>query len=177
MTNKDRQIDPGHQTPRAALRIVGPILVGVGLLLIAVGVGSFFSSFGGFEPPRFFWCAFLGMPILFAGTVCCKFGFMGRVSRYVAGEVAPVQKDTFNYLAEGTQQGLRTLAGAVRDGFSQGETSVAKCSKCHAANEADAKFCAHCGAELPRERSCPACSAANAADAQFCNQCGGALPG
>jgi membrane protease subunit (stomatin/prohibitin family) len=117
------------------------------------------------------------MPILFAGAVCCQFGFMGRVSRYVAGEVAPVQKDTFNYLAEGTQQGVRTLAGAVRDGLAAGKSAAAECSKCHAANEPDAKFCAHCGAELQRERSCPACNAVNAADAQFCNQCGGPLSG
>lgn len=177
MLKDERYIDPHHQTSRDALRVAGPILVGIGLLFLIVGIGSFFASFGGFQPPRYFWCAFVGMPIFAAGIACCRLGYLGRMSRYVAGEVVPVQKDTFNYLAEGMRPGVQTLAGAIRDGLAADESSALSCPKCQATNEADANFCSHCGAELPRERSCPACSAANAANARFCDQCGKALPG
>lgn len=175
--NDDRNIDPHHRTLREALRVVGPVLVAAGALLTAVGLISFFSSFGGFAPPRYFWCAFLGLPVLSAGIACCRMGYLGGISRYVAGEIAPVQKDTFNYLADGTQPGVRAIAAAIRDGLAADESSALSCPKCQATNEADARFCSQCGAELPRERSCPACSAVNTADARFCDQCGEALRG
>ena len=98
----------------------GPILAGIGLLLIIIGIGSFFASFGSFQPPRFFWCAFLGMPFLFVGLVLCGFGFQGAVLRYQLGEVAPVTKDTFNYLAEGTQEGMKTVATTIGEGIAAG---------------------------------------------------------
>jgi hypothetical protein len=69
---------------------------GVRLLFMIVGYGSFFASFGSFEPPRFFWCAFVGMPLLFVGIVMCMFGYLGAFQRYVTGESAPVAKDVVN---------------------------------------------------------------------------------
>jgi len=80
---------------------VSPLLAGTGVLLIVVGAGSFFASFGSFEPPRYFWCCFIGMPLLPIGLATTKMGFWGSFTRYLSREVAPVQKDTFNYLAEG----------------------------------------------------------------------------
>ena len=50
-----------------------------------VGVGSFFSAFGSAEFPRYFWCAFVGMPIVFVGLVMCQFAFMGAIFRDQAG--------------------------------------------------------------------------------------------
>ena len=117
--HEEQKINPKHREIRQVLRIAGPLAAGLGLLLIAIGFGSFFMSFGGGGPPRFFWCAFLGMPILFVGTAMCMFGFMGAVARYQAGEVAPVGKDTFNYLAEGTEDGVQTVAAAVGAGLAQ----------------------------------------------------------
>lgn len=52
-----QQIDPEHSQTRDSLRLVGPAVVVVGMIFAAIGIGSFFSSFGGFEPPRYFWCA------------------------------------------------------------------------------------------------------------------------
>jgi hypothetical protein len=60
------------------------------------------------------------MPILFVGIVMCMFGFLGALARYQAGEVAPVGKDTFNHLAEGTKGGVQTVATAVGAGLTQG---------------------------------------------------------
>ena len=45
---------------------------------------------------------------------------MGAFSRYIAAEQAPVAKDTINYLAEGTQDAVRTTARAVAQGVAEG---------------------------------------------------------
>jgi zinc-ribbon domain len=77
------------------------------------------------------------------------FGFLGSFFRYFFGEAAPVQKDTFNYLAEGTKGGIKTVAAAVGEGLAVGmrggEKARNRCSKCEHDNDADAKFCKNCG--------------------------------
>jgi hypothetical protein len=150
--SEETKIDPKHASVQRALRMWGPILAGIGLLLIIIGIGSFFASFGSFEPPRYFWCAFLGMPILFVGLVFCGFAFLGAIARYQTGEVAPVAKDTFNYLAEGTREGVKTVAAAIGEGIATGMSGSPKvdnrCPMCGHSNDADAKFCKDCGAAL-----------------------------
>ncbi|MBI2948490.1 MAG: hypothetical protein HYY23_12670 [Verrucomicrobia bacterium] len=112
-----------HTAVRSFLRIAGPIVALVGLSFLAVGMTSFFSSFGSFEPPRFFWCGFVGMPLLFVGVVLCKFGYFGAVARYIAAEAAPVAKDTVNYMAEGTKDAVKTVARAVAEGVQEAPVS------------------------------------------------------
>jgi hypothetical protein len=91
-----------------------------------VGGISFFSAFGdGGGPPRLFWCVFLGMPTLFVGIVMCKLGYIGAVARYIAAESAPVAKDTVNYMAEGTQDGVRTVARSVAEGIRDAQSKPA----------------------------------------------------
>ena len=86
---------------------------------------------------------------------------MGAVARYQAGEVAPVAKDRFNFMAEGTQEGVKTVASAVGEGLSSGlgaggmagigstaadnEPGI-RCHKCNFVETSDAKFCSNCGA-------------------------------
>jgi zinc-ribbon domain len=145
--NEEEKIDPRHSTTRAVLRVAGPVLAGIGLLLIVIGMASFFSSFGTFGPPRYFWCAFVGMPLLFVGLVLSQFAFYGAFAGYLSGEGAPVVKDTFNYLAEGTRGGVKTTAEAIAEGLSAaGPRAV--CPRCNQVNDADARFCKHCGAAL-----------------------------
>jgi hypothetical protein len=173
---EEQKINPKHGEIRQTLRIAGPIVAALGALLIATGVGSFFLAFGGGGPPRFFWCTFLGMPILFVGTVMCMFGFMGAIARYQAGEVAPVGKDTFNYLAEGTKDGVQTVATAVAAGLTQGMAETGKtvrCPKCGHPGDGDAKFCDECGS--PLTKVCPSCQRVNDHDAKFCANCGSGL--
>ena len=85
-----------------------------------------------------FWCNHVGMPVMFVGAVCSMMGFGGALARYHAGEDAPVATDTFNYMAEGTQDGVRTVASAIGDGL-RGETRKTDgadpaCPDCGASN-------------------------------------------
>jgi hypothetical protein len=112
---------PGHSAARTFLRIGGPLLVLGGLVFMIVGIGNFFAAFGSFEPPRYFWCVFAGMPLLALGLTMCKFGYLGAMVRYLAGETAPVAKDTFNYVAEGAQPGLRAIGKSITEGVTEGQ--------------------------------------------------------
>jgi len=105
------QIDPGHNAVRNTLRVVGPVVALIGLGFTIVGIVDFFHAFGGFGPPELFWCLFVGTPLLFAGEVLSSYGYMGKVMCYTAEETAPVVKDSFNYLAEGTREGVKAVAG------------------------------------------------------------------
>lgn len=170
------KIYPKHAEIRKVLRVVGPLIAAVGLLFVAIGIGNFFMAFGGHEPPRFFWCAFLGMPLLMLGIAMSQFGFMGAVARYQASELAPVGKDTFNYLAEGTKDGVKTIAAAVAAGFAPEASETGKgspCPKCGHVCSVQAKFCDACGTSLAK--ACSSCGQVNERDANFCSNCGNGL--
>ncbi len=111
-----------HKPVRSFLRIAGPLFALAGVVFVAIGLISFFSAFGGFEPPKFFWCIFAGMPLLFAGIVMSQYGYFGAVARYIAAESAPVARDAVNYMAEGTKEAVKTVAGAVAEGVEEART-------------------------------------------------------
>jgi amino acid transporter len=111
-----------HNATRTFLRVAGVLVTVVGLAFLITGIASFFSAFGGGGPPRFFWCCFVGMPLLFVGAVMCMFGFLGAVARYTAAEQIPVATDAVSDLAEGTQGAVKTVARAVTEGVKEGLT-------------------------------------------------------
>jgi len=118
--NEDKLQAPQQTATRKTLRRAGLIILALGGVLTLIGIGSFFASFGSFGPPRFFWCAFLGMPLLFVGGAMTMFGFLGAFQRYVAGESAPVAKDVVNYMGENIQPGVKSIAKAVTEGIKEG---------------------------------------------------------
>lgn len=103
------------------------------------------------------------------------------MAHYPANEYARVATDTFNYMAEGTQDGIRTVASAIGGGL-RGETgrldgADMACRDCGASNGTGSKFCDPCGGALPQDVVCPGCGEANDADARFCDRCGRAVGG
>ena len=174
MRDTNERINPGHGRARGIMRVVGPVTALAGLACVVVAFVDFFSaSVGTGGPPRLFWLGFIGLPLLFVGVSLTMFAFMGAVARFAAQEHAPVAADTFNVLAEETQNGLRTMAGAIRDGMS-GEAS-GRCASCGIPNDAGARFCDACGE--PLSQTCRACQATNDADAKYCDCCGVAMGG
>lgn len=170
MSDEER-INPGHLKARQSLRMLGPLVFGIGLLFTVVGMGSFFMSMGTFGPPRLFWCCFVGMPLMFVGGTMSGYGFMGAVTRYQAGEIAPVGKDAFNYMADGTRDGVQTIASAIGAGFNEAAPAASvACRTCGQGNDPDAKFCDECGAAM--SATCHACGVDNDSNAKFCDACG-----
>lgn len=135
------------------MRIVGPAMVGVGVVMAGIAMFDFFAAFGGFEMPRNFWMAFIGLPLIAIGSAITKFAYLGPASRFVAGEVTPAIRDTLGSLGIG---------------------GPATCAACGGENAHDATFCDDCGA--PMKRVCSACGMTNAGDARFCKGCGAELP-
>lgn len=155
MTRPDPRLSE-QSTVRTALRIGGPIILGLGLLLTVVAFASFFAAvdepFGG--PPRDFGLGFIGLPLIAIGGAMVKFAYLGPASRYVAGEVTPTIRDALGALGIGKAKKV--------------------CAACGHHNDADAQFCNSCGKALGRP--CPSCGAANDPDARFCDACGKPLP-
>jgi len=111
---------PGQNSIRTGLRIVGPIILAIGLLCFAAALISFFSSFGSFERPRLFWLGFVGLPLMFVGGVMCQYGFLGAITRFIAGETMPVATDAAKYVAEETKGAVETVAEAAAKGVVEG---------------------------------------------------------
>src|SRR5262245_42110027 len=96
MHEAPREIDPRHQETRAVMRLLGPSVLGLGVVFTAVGMISFFSAFGTFQSPRYFWAAFVGLPLIAIGLHITQLGYLGAIFRYFSGEMAPVAKDSIN---------------------------------------------------------------------------------
>lgn len=167
------KVDPRHSQLRQTLRVVGPATLVGGLVLMVVGLGNFFLAFGTMEPPRYFWCAFLGIPLIGVGGMITQYAFLGAFYRFVAAEAAPVAKDTFNYMATGTTEGVRDIASAIKQGL-RGDAMT--CPTCGCNHGIDAKFCDHCGQPIASSKTCSECSAANNPRAKFCDACGHRFP-
>ena len=112
---------PQHKRTRSFLRVVGPIVAVVGLMFLIIGMVSFFSSLGGPGLAPYFWCCFVGMPLLFVGLLMCMIGYMGAMARYAAAEQVPVAIDALDDLAEGTQGAVKTLARSVTEGVKEAQ--------------------------------------------------------
>ena len=117
------QTNPNHKKTRKILRIAGPSISLIGLTFLIIALVSFFSAFAGNGPPKYFWCSFVGIPLIFVGIVMSKFAFLGNVARYSAEELAPVGKDTFNYMARETKPGVSDVAEAFFEGKSEAESA------------------------------------------------------
>jgi len=150
---------PDQKGWRSFFRVGGWVALALGVLLTAIaviGILSAFGSFGSpgsFGPPPNFWMAFVGAPLIAAGSWMLKAGYLGAATRYVSGEVASPLRDAMGQLGIGSGQLV--------------------CAACGGRNAPDAKFCDDCGAAL--RRTCAACNADNAGDAKFCDDCGAAL--
>jgi hypothetical protein len=128
MTDNNLQ-SPGYSTARTVLRVGGPLIALTGVVFIIVGMVSFFAVFGGFQVPKYFWCAFVGMPLFMLGLIMCKFGYIGAVYRYMANETAPVTKDVVNYLGEGAKPGIKAMAEAATEGILEARNEQEKRDK------------------------------------------------
>ena len=140
-----------HQTIRTLLRLLGPLVLLVGVVFVIAGIASFFSSFGSHEPPSNFWCAIVGIPLIGIGGGICHYAFIGAVARYVVNEIAPIAKDAVNYLGKGTQDGVTHVIQAIAEGAAAArrpDGAPILCRACKASNEAHAKFCNRCGTAL-----------------------------
>jgi len=133
---------------RTTFRVLGVVLLVVALVLLGLGLADFFASMNSDgEFPTRFWMAFVGVLLLGPAGWCLQAGFVGTASRYVAGETAPVVKDSAAYLTDG--EGVLGVGRTVDDAEPARVTASGPfCSTCGTRNDADASYCDRCGAAL-----------------------------
>ncbi len=169
MNDKNQQI-------RNVLKIAGPILIVVGIVLIILGrQGERDWEERRNQQSREFMAGqrdihdidngvsggfFLlgaGMFTIVAGIACLGFAYQRAFLQYQAREYAPVLKEAI---------------GEVAPALSGGKSLA--CPSCHTANATDAKFCKECGLSL-EPKACAKCGATNESGAKFCTGCGSPL--
>ncbi len=147
----------GHDLPRTAgarttLRVIGVVLLVVGVPVFAWGIYTVFSYDGYDGPPGLAILAFLGgLPLIGMGLMALNVGTIGAQSRYVAGETMPTLKQSAAYLSDG--EGIMGVGRTVDDGphgaeGSRGAVTGPYCRSCGVRNDEDARFCDGCGASL-----------------------------
>jgi hypothetical protein len=137
-----------QRSVRIAFRVIGLLLLVVALGLLAVGLQNLFSTGDSFDGPDKFWMVFVGILMLGPAGWCLQAGFVGVASRYVAGETAPVVKDSAAYLTDG--QGFLGVGRTVDDASVPTTATGPYCSTCGTRNDTEASFCDKCGAALAR---------------------------
>ena len=136
------------------LRVLGAMIVGLGVVLTAIGSISLFSSWNAVGGSRYYWAAFLGLPLIAIGSALTESHNLTAFQRNHAGELTPVA------------DGLANKTGDAKPP----EANI-DCQRCHAVNPGTAKFCHQCGTALMSSK-CPDCGAVVTPNAKFCNQCG-----
>ena len=118
------------------------------------GIGHPMDPIAGFAQRQFLKFG-LRTAAMFSGFLSIVFlskGYRGAIMRYHAQEVAPVAKDTFNYMAHGTKDGVREIGKALSEGFRNETTTkevvLVLCPSCRAKNNEKDNFCANCGERL-----------------------------
>jgi hypothetical protein len=161
-------INPAASTQRLLLRVFGGLLTATGGIMVVIALVDFFSAFSEPHFPTRFWCAFVGLPLLAVGVNMLGAGFQGAVTRYIAGETAPVAVDTIDAVARGSADAVRTVAAAVREGM---QSPAVACGHCGSQHPGNGRFCDDCGKPLGGV-TCGKCGAGNFGDARFCGSCG-----
>lgn len=171
-------LEPQKET-RHKLRLAAWIVIGIGVAIVLFGVVGFLaqanaSANGGGVGFLSLIFIYVGASVVGAGLGLLFFGYAGAVSRYAASEMAPVKKDTTNYLLDGTRnETKKTVQEVVQAVKGNGESQGPVCPKCGKENTAGSFYCDNCGASL--NKKCPACGELNAPEAKYCRKCGKSL--
>lgn len=161
-----------NKKAKLVLKIIGFIALPAGVISTITGFNSIFgnhmhndypfpnhSSFGQEKPHLIF----IGFILIFIGLTCLGYAYMGKVARYTASEMAPVAKDTTNYMIDGTKEEIVDLVSRIKG------NNQKSCPYCGDDNDFDAVFCDNCGRSL--KVTC-ACGTVNQANSRYCKKCG-----
>lgn len=166
----DNVVNKDYSKATKVMRFFGIIILIIGLTLVVISVMNLFSNTG------LFFLGFIGIPLIFVGSVLSMFGFMKKSSSFFASQTAPVQKDVTNYLLRGTRKEVSETAKEIIENTNLSKNNslesgkTVKCPRCGEMNDTDAKFCDNCGCSLVKV--CSKCGNQNDLDAKYCSKCG-----
>ncbi|NGQ94511.1 hypothetical protein G3578_04870 [Brevibacillus sp. SYP-B805] len=98
---------------------------------VCLGFSMFeFLTLDMWETPKYFWLAFVALPLLF-------FGFVLSAPR--------IQRSLLNQQRDNIRETMKVMADGLREGL---HATNKICEKCNHRNEASAIYCSHCGTAL-----------------------------
>lgn len=167
MNQTDKEIQKAkHEKTKKKLKIIGPCLLGAGLIFVITGLVDVIISFtsNDMTMPKMFWCLFIGFPMTAIGLMLTLVGFNREVSRYMKNEQVPVA----NEMGEEISPAIKAVASAVKS-----TEEKSRCPYCGAETEKDSKFCPECGKQL--KKTCSSCGETVDGDSKYCDNCGAKL--
>ena len=127
--------------------LFGAIIVGAGVILTTVGSFSLFSSWGMIGGSRYYWAAFLGLPLIAVGSAFTQ-----------TENLDASDEDLFVHRTK-LESDEPARGGGVM------------CELCRATNPSGASFCNQCGKSL-KPPVCVSCGTKMTPNARFCTHCG-----
>ena len=150
-----------HERNKKKFKLLGSITLTIGICFTIIGFISFFSSFNSFEPPKYFWCCFIGFPLIGFGASLLALGYRKEVMRYMKNESLPIYKETYQEIKPELKETINIIKG----------NGYVICHFCQTENDANSKYCKKCGGVISEIR-CPHCNSLIDSDSTFCNNCG-----
>ena len=118
---------------KKVLKIIGPIIIVVGIVLFIIGTSSLFSFDDEF--PKLFFLSFIGLPLIAIGGWISMFAFRENLMRFHKNMTIPIAKET-----------LEELAPTIKD-LTKNEEQIT-CPSCGKEIDKNSKFCNHCGNQI-----------------------------
>ncbi|NDF13461.1 MAG: zinc ribbon domain-containing protein [Proteobacteria bacterium] len=159
---------PKYQIAKRLVRVLA-------VLFLVSGGACFFIAIRSFATPLServgigdFHYFFFAIPLLFLGAILAMASSLGSITRFFLSsqretlkdafelkrdamqyhlqEIAPIQKDTINYMVSGTRDSVRDVVSAISEGI-RGEGTL-MCPSCQARSQSSARFCHSCGEKM-----------------------------
>lgn len=178
--------EENHQKIKGKLKTAGKILLSVGIVISITGIILLilgFANFGDFSSNNdmvmFIVGGFLfaiGFAMLGIGIYATFFAHAREIGSYTASSVAPVLKETTEYIAPAVNKSVGNLAESISEGIASGKAKgkdeAITCKKCGEKNEKGSKFCSKCGKSIETEKVCSNCGKKIENNDNFCPHCG-----
>ncbi len=185
--------EENHQKIKRKLKKSSKICLAIGIPVLIAGIVLFIIGFSNFNSSSIStagskmamlaagsFVIFIGFVLIAVGIYTTFFAHAREISSYTASSVAPVIKDTAEYLAPTTNNVVKEISESISEGIAKGKSSSNKgdnagkvvCQNCGQKNESTAKFCSNCGNAITQEKFCSSCGSKLESDAKFCSNCG-----
>lgn len=154
--------DVKHIKTKKKLKIIGLIVLIIGLCCTVAGFVNFGISISGGEMPKLFFLLIIGLPCAGIGGMLTAAGFRKEIMTYTAKESAPA----VNIMGQSVAPGISAIAAAAK----AADPSPVICPECGESNTAGSNFCKKCGKKLLSK--CPKCGTSVEEGSGFCSNCG-----
>ena len=80
----NKEYENRYEGTAKKFRIIGFILLAIGLACIVTGMTDFFMHVGSFDEPKLFFLLFVGFPFAAGGGFCLMLGFTRKMNSYIS---------------------------------------------------------------------------------------------